>query len=187
MAATILATGVLGLAGYGIWRRSQLLGGEADALPLPRDLEVKKSRKYVLDTVTAEIKPGGLLPGMTDLAGFFDATGWATGNIQQFDPELTATLNGDIWFYTRLVQASSLQMMALINEAQNSGSEGIQPPLRPSQVGSHLSVFNLKGTEPINKKEPAGLAADIKRIELYLRQKIPVPNSDPAPPSTTRR
>jgi hypothetical protein len=178
--SNILAAGVLGLAGWGIWRRSQRVGAEADALPMPGDLELI-SRSHVVKTVLANIDTGGRISNQSDLAAFFNVTGWGDGAtvVPAGHENDVAVLAGASWLYTRLIEASSLNMMCLINDAEARSRKPL--PIPSGEIGTGKSIFNLATTVPI-KPASAGFSEWVATIEKYLHQAIPVP---PAPPKTS--
>lgn len=171
MATSVLAAGVLGVAGWGIWRRSQAVGGEADAIPLPPALE-NTSRAHVVAAVNSATGPTGPLANMADLSTFYSVTNWGDGAVvvpagHEAD---VAKIAGAEWQYARLIQASSLNMMALINDAQ---ARSATPVIPDSQIGTAASFFNLASARPL--KANPGIDAQIKAVEKYLRQKVPLP------------
>lgn len=193
MAGQALAAGVLGVAGWGIWRRSQVLAGYADTLPLPlfepgpdgkpqHSLELI-ARQWVVAQINIGMAANGKISNLghsgKDLRQFFDDVDWAQGAtvLPPAVADNNANIGGIFWPYTRLILANSLNMMCLINDAQ---ARTVTPQIPLNEIGGSLSFFNLQTSEPIIpiKQE---IQDAIDYVENYVRQKLPVSNTAASP------
>jgi hypothetical protein len=189
MAAVALAAGVLGVGGWGIYRRSLVVSKEADALPLPAELE-NNNRAWVATTIAAGLGPGNPFEGFDELSGFITETGWDTGNrsLTPGQESKVAEIKGALWPYTRLIQATSLNLMCLVNSAH---ARSQSPPIPDREIGGPKSLFNLERTTPLLPPPPTPKGSGLsplsqaeQTIQTYLRTKIPVPNQPPPPPKS---
>lgn len=177
-AASVLAAGVLGVAGWGVYSRSQRVAAAADKLPLPTAVEVA-NRQWVAAQISAGIT--GPLKGLTDdlVQIFLGGTDWVNGGGLKPGSTVVGGTQVQIikdtpaWTVGRLLQANSLNLMALVNTKQ-----GELLDLPDVDVGGPASFFDLTRSTPLLAEEKT-LKADLAAVELYLRQKIPVPTVAP--------
>lgn len=177
MADRLLAAGVLGVAGYGIYRRSQQLAGEAserlyplagvpDVLRLPVPLE-RTSRQWVASQVSLS---DGLAQQIgADLATFLTGD-WVETNTLTTAPGVVE-IAGQSWDANDLIRATALNVMWLVNDAQTIAIARSPEKAKLATV----PFFDLNRTRPIDEGNESAIAAAVERIEAYIAKKVPRP------------